>query len=875
MRNFVIVLGLMISMVLPSFADVEYFSFEKGLGDAQSFKTNKSVNETEDFIDVTYTFEGATVKRTAEGEEFTMENAHYISTAGEPLLPYYSDMFLVPSLDSFVIEVVSESFHEFKAVDVVPSPGDMVVGESVKKDVAKGEIYSVDAFYPARITPVSSHHLFRGAPLLTVETFPIQFNPVLGVVRCYTSITYRIRLDQIKQAVILSEKAVDRVRDMVVNNVSRYDKPAPNYHPGKPVTYSIPENYLILTIPNYESVTREFAEWKTLMGFNCTVLSNSKWTPQLIRETVQSFYEDNSGIDYMLIVGDNGQIPAETFTFYDDDERIDILSDKRYACLTDSAHVVTDFSIGRITGSNAAEIKGVFDKIKEYELSPVPNRSFYLTGLHCAYFQDVDYRNKEEKPDGKAAKNYAFVQESEEIKDRLEKLDDDINVHRIYARQYEDVMPSIYGDGTPVPEELQKDYIWNGNASQVKQFLENQSAHYLLYHCHGQYDHWEKPYFTVNDARNLRNQAQPVVISSACYIGNFKYECLAEALLKNPKGGAVGLVANTHYGWSGCQTRIINSMMELLFHPDNQLSVADALESSLLTIGTDKIYSYPTVKHSRLSDSYLGDPSMRMYAYYPGCIVPTITQSGDTVVVSTGVPKCQITLVSQENPMDMSKFKTVKGVGSAKFTNVDYPFSICVKKAGYAPYCSMQNQYIQNKVLDMDSCVVNGNHIYVGKNVRAGKEQGEVICQSGRTELRAYGSIFLRDGFRVTRDAEFFAKSIVYRYNCSEEYHSYGPDINDNDPFVYYSQSTEIEDPMNNSSITLYPNPTDGLFNVRFVEMEGEKTVSIFSLDGDLLRMGRYKGESAEINLTGYPTGIYLVRIVSDNNVVTKRLFVK
>lgn len=874
MRKIAILIGFMFSALLPSLAEIQYLSFTKGLGDAQDFKTIKKVTESDKYIDVTYQFEGAKVFQSEEGDRVQMENAHYITTEGEPSLPYYTDMFVVPALEGIFVEMIDADYQDYESMNIASSIGEFAVGTTPTVSPTRSATYEKNLFYPTEITKTQNPHLFRGAPLMSVDVFPVQFNPISETIRCYASITYRIHLEESKNVVFLSEKSLEKVENMVTNNISRYKEPSPQYRPGTKISYSIPENYVFVTIPEFETEVKEFAKWKSILGFNCSIVSKSNWTSDQVRDSINSFYQNNDGIDYLMIVGDAQHVPVEKFSFYNNTlkETITISSDKRYACINDSANVITDFSIGRVAGEDVDEIRAALTKIKNYEAMPPENYGYYTNGVHCAYFQDT-YKG-DNIPDGIAHDGYIFVETSENLLKRNEDLG--MHITRIYARQYDTVMPQYYAENRPLPDVLLNEDVWKGDRYDLRKAFED-GVHYIFYNAHGSITGWSEPFFSVIDAMDIKNDQYPVVLSSACKVGDFvNKEGLAEALVKNPHGGAVGMVANTHYGWSKTQDKIMVNMFENLFNVDCQNSVADAMESALINVGEDPRYaSYPTIKHARLSNHYFGDPSMKMYAFKPGCIMPVITQKGDTVIVETGIPKCQITLSSYEDPMDASKLKTVTGTGSAIFANVDYPYNISVKKGNYASFYTLPNQYIQDKIFETDSFTIVGSNVYVGNHVNPKKNHGDVVCRSGSTVLKTYGKIVLGDGFRVNEGAYFHAIAIEKGYDCDRSYPANGPHVFDNDPYPSYSESTDLTEELGGSIFALYPNPTDGDFTISFGDMEGDKIVSVLSVSGEMVHNAKYSGETAEISLSQFPSGIYVVRVITTDKVMTKRLILK
>ena len=95
--------------------------------------------------------------------------------------------------------------------------------------------------------------------------------------------------------------------------------------------------------------------------------------------------------------------------------------------------------------------------------------------------------------------------------------------------------------------------------------------------------------------------------------------------------------------------------------------------------------------------------------------------------------------------------------------------------------------------------------------------------------------------------------------------------IGDNNQFflhAYYSTDgvNELED----SNVNLFPNPTSSSFTV---EAEGLNHVTVYNLMGQKVYEMNCQDESVDINLN-VETGVYMVRIVTDNGEITKRVTV-
>lgn len=68
--------------------------------------------------------------------------------------------------------------------------------------------------------------------------------------------------------------------------------------------------YLILSVPNYKEEVERFAAWKRIMGFNIKIEYKTTWSPSSIRSTVQKNYNELSRLQYLLIVGDEADLPG-------------------------------------------------------------------------------------------------------------------------------------------------------------------------------------------------------------------------------------------------------------------------------------------------------------------------------------------------------------------------------------------------------------------------------------------------------------------------------------------------------------------------------------------------------------------------------------
>ena len=92
------------------------------------------------------------------------------------------------------------------------------------------------------------------------------------------------------------------------------------------------------------------------------------------------------------------------------------------------------------------------------------------------------------------------------------------------------------------------------------------------------------------------------------------------------------------------------------------------------------------------------------------------------------------------------------------------------------------------------------------------------------------------------------------------------------DPNRFYLQVLYSLDGVNESeanNVNLFPNPTTNRFTI---EGKGLSHVTVFNTVGQMVYDMDCQGESVDVNLNNVETGVYMVRITTDQGMVTKRI---
>ena len=80
---------------------------------------------------------------------------------------------------------------------------------------------------------------------------------------------------------------------------------------------------------------------------------------------------------------------------------------------------------------------------------------------------------------------------------------------------------------------------------------------------------------------------------------------------------------------------------------------------------------------------------------------------------------------------------------------------------------------------------------------------------------------------------------------------------------------------LNEPTINIYPNPTNGLFIIKLQNTQLPVNIEVQNIEGIVLYNQQHNSHIVEIDLVGYSKGIYLVKIISDDQCFHKKVIVQ
>lgn len=729
MKNLIILVLLFAS--LPAIAEIVYNQPER------------TIEEVSDGIIVTYSFNNPEI---VESEYY--ENTKYIrydgfglnDNDGEPCIPFRNDTYLVPNNCAVSVNMLDSAYTD---TTFVLSPSMPIMPDDGSK-IAKHSIIPYTGFFPTNSIQSSGVYQHREDALISVSISPVKYNYQTHTVRRYSYIRYKLTYSGTSR--IYKGKSTSLARKICQNT--------PHSRNNTDSTIRDDRHYLIITTTEYENCLDDFVKWKRLKGYNVHVLTKSKgdWAIQSIIDTVQYHYKKDS-IKYILIIGSDGDVPAQEINMYTDAGKTDF----QYGLPVND---LPQIRRGRLPVNNTTELSTILNKITSYEQMPIIDTALYKTALHCAQFQD---RDEEVNPPGTkdGYEDRYFTQCAEELRNYMTNTCGK-EIIRGYACIHDsDTLPSnwnnsIFSYGDPLPNEINyNNYGWNFKSRNIKDVIEA-GVFYVLYRGHGDDFSWHMPYLQGDMVLPLANGDKlPFIFSIACSTGSYYHnsDCIAERLLKNQnqKGGCVGIIAATHTSYSGYNDAMVFGMFDAIwpgFRPSFRQKVYNPYST----------YSYPTYEVGEIMDLGLmmmnetwgynhfshkvttwklfhcfGDPSMMLYTENPQHLQDSeIRIVGDSLYVNVLDDGCRINIVNNTT----NEVHSYLGNNVTHYVGSD-DISVCIDKHNYVPYIWHKDIYIQNEDIMASNREYHAKNVKIGKHVTDLKPQGDVIVTNSNVTIKA------------------------------------------------------------------------------------------------------------------------------------------
>jgi uncharacterized pyridoxamine 5'-phosphate oxidase family protein len=667
-------------------------------------------------------------------------NKQSLNEVGFPALPVLNELIALPKNSSFEISIIDSSWVILDDYLIFPFQTPLLESEKSRTfDIDEAFYASFNQSYPMTSYKHSEIMNWKGIENFNLTICPIKYFPENKQIYALRDFTIKIKFKQTGPKFQLITNSITEKHNMELKqNMLNWDKEMlKNYYPDSKIEMTEDGNsvqksilsandykYLIISSPAYVNSVplMKFKDWKSRIGLKCKIVTTSTTgtTPASIKSYIFTEYS-NSGIEYVLFVGDHSDIPLYTWSTTP--------SDYWYGCVVPSGDndYQAEVAIGRFSISSLSDLENMVNKSISYEKNP-PLDNWVEKSLLIAH--------KELAPD------------------KYQGCKEDIRAH-----SYSVTSPNFIQAYGAYPSE-------GGNSATNQTVIDyiNAGIGLINYRGHGSTTSWDGAWsyeyksFNASEIAKLTNKTKtPVILSIACNNGeiNSSNICLLESFTRGTNGSVAFLGATiptyttvNHYFDKELYRQIYNLAT---------YTIGDLLIQS--NIQTMLYYSNSSTSKSNVR-SYLwgGDPALELWDQTPALFNNvSITDNGNNITVNTGgVSNCTI-IVSSTLDDGMAYHSIAENVSSYTFTSVIRPYYVTVKKHNYIPYLS--DTYIQNKNLT-NNAYISGKNIYAGSNVTTKEQSGQVSITNGANIYFDASNETLFDGiFEVELGSEF---EIVY-----------------------------------------------------------------------------------------------------------------
>jgi len=392
-------------------------------------------------------------------------------------------------------------------------------------------VYSSDAEFPGRTCREYRTGTATGFRLVSVSLFPLQYRPAQGRLTLTTRMLVKVDYDEGAEPVpTLTKGQRDRAAASLARLVAN-PSDVGRFGPDVAVT-DLPEiSYLVVTNDAMAPEFQPFLDYRTGRGLRAE-LRTVEWIDrnypgrdlqERIRNLIIDYFQ-HRGLSYVLLAGDNLQVPGRRIRLNVFDEQGDIPTDLYYGDLDfswdsnhnnlfgemdDSVDLYADVFVGRASVDNVRQARNFVAKVMTYEGNPA-----------------ADYVKRSLLPSGWLWRSMGY--HGRFVNDSIANL----TPTGWTDRKMEDpsssaVVADSFDHGFAI-----FDPAGHGNSG-------------------GVYDESGRAIYTSGQANSQRNRRRYAIMTSlACDPGDFEAEdCLAEYAMNCDSAGCIGVMMNSRYGW--------------------------------------------------------------------------------------------------------------------------------------------------------------------------------------------------------------------------------------------------------------------------------------------------------------------------------------
>lgn len=294
---------------------------------------------------------------------------------GAPDLEKLTTAIVVDDAAQMQISITHSGYDEYHDIFMLPSKGNLLRTVNPSDIPFEfGPEYQNDAFFPGALAKLGRPYVMGHYRGQSVQFFPLQYNPVTHVLRVYHDIQVAISPTAAvgENGLPSATHPVNRFDD------ERYQSHFINYSGVADRYQQIDEigNMLVVTHASYMDELAPWIQWKKEAGIDVEVVDVATVNSISAIEALVADRYNNGGLSYLMLVGDEDQIPVTLLNNSGGQGYCDACYG--YVTGNDSYPEVL---VGHFLVHNESELPTIIAKTLEYEKTPYTGTDWFSVGM--------------------------------------------------------------------------------------------------------------------------------------------------------------------------------------------------------------------------------------------------------------------------------------------------------------------------------------------------------------------------------------------------------------------------------------------------------------------------------------------------------------
>ena len=606
--------------------------------------------------------------------EMAMEGMDVSGDIGKPGLPMKSTFFAIPEGANVDIDVSNAKGYTIRGVELYPLQKQPVDQAPPTPKPAidtfleppfrlNNRAYDSKAKFPSSPAGGGALGAMRDIATGAVSAAGGQYQPKTGKLKVFTSIDVTVNFGGDNKGTFGGTDILSPWNNAFVDDyatLANFQTARDRLRPNRPPFCG--EELLIITSSDLRPAANTLAAQRSAQGYLAAVREVGSGpgqigtTPTQIQTFIRSRLNGACLVrpSYVILFGNTAHVPTFLVPCSPGGNPADcnIASDLDYSLNGIGTDLFADVQLGRLPAPNIDAANALVTKLNTYvTTSPAPpGDDFFDHAAVTSYFQpplicvlnegasgapDCDpahtatFNGHWEIDYPANADTRGFTITAERIRNAI--AADGYTVDRLYTTDDEDVIPTTYWNGTPIPSHLRRPaFDWDANTTD---FLDSYNAgrFVILHRDHGWPDGFAEPTIHSGHVPGLTNGSQqPVVFGINCASAAFDepaHPSFVELQVLRPDGGAIAGFGDTRVSPSFPNNHMALGFFDALF-PSAVADYGGAETRRLgdvLIRGKQYMATQEGFEWHGSGDTYvehylyhlLGDPTMQMWANPP------------------------------------------------------------------------------------------------------------------------------------------------------------------------------------------------------------------------------------------------------------------